>query len=149
MKYYQGKFTPRYPEKYVGDPTGIQARSSWEFRAMRWLDENSSILKWASEEMHVPYISPRDGRQHRYYPDFLIQYKTHAGEIKKAMLEVKPNAQINPPVYKGRKTQRFLTETLTYAVNQAKWAAAKRWCSDNGFDFILLDEYSLDIKKRK
>lgn len=149
MKYYQGRFIPKNPEKYVGDANNIIARSSWEFKLFKWLDENPTILKYASEEMFVPYISPKDGQIHRYFPDVLIQYKDKDGNIKKAMIEVKPDAQTRAPKFKGRQTQRFLNETITYAVNQAKWESAKKWCEKNKFDFWIFTEYELDIKKRK
>jgi len=147
-KYHQGKYQLRNPQKYVGDVNNVVYRSSWEIKAMNWLDLNPSILKWGSEELIIPYISPKDGQLHRYFPDFVMQYKTSKGEIKHAILEVKPNAQCMMPVKPKRQTQRYLTEVLTYAVNQAKWEAAKVWCGKKGWDFVILDEYHLGIKKR-
>jgi len=141
--YLSGKFTPKHLEKYSGDATQIQYRSSWEKKAMIWFDTNPSILQWASEEIVIPYISPLDNRPHRYFPDFAVKYKTKDGTIKKALVEVKPFAQCNPPKQQKRMSKRLITETTTYLVNQAKWNAAKEWCDKNQFDFIVLTEREL------
>lgn len=147
-RYHQGKFKPKYPEKYVGDVENIVYRSSWEVKAMMWLDQNSSILKWGSEELMIGYISPLDNRPHRYFPDFVMQYKTNSGEVAHAVIEVKPNAQCKMPKVPKKQTKRYLNEVTTYAVNQAKWAAATEWCNKKGWKFIVLDEFSLGISKR-
>ena len=72
---YSGRFKPKNPQKYAGDPSNIIYRSSWECRVMDWLDKNDDILSWGSEEIAIPYISPADGRSHRYYPDFIVKFK--------------------------------------------------------------------------
>jgi len=146
MKFYQGKYTPINPDKYVGDVTNIQYRSGWEKKAMIFFDTTPSILKWNSEEVVVPYISPVDGKAHRYFPDFLVQYQTKTGEIKKMMVEIKPLAQCNPPKQK-KQTKRMINEVATYLVNQAKWAAAELYCKKHGLEFKVLTERDLGITK--
>ena len=90
---YSGLFKPKHPEKYVGDPTNIVYRSSWEAKVMSWLDNNDSIITWASEELFIPYISPVDNRWHRYFPDFLVKFRTKDNKLSTMMLEVKPKKQ--------------------------------------------------------
>jgi hypothetical protein len=87
---YKGKFKPKFPRKYKGDPTNIIYRSLWERHCMVYFDQNPNILKWCSEEVIIPYKSPIDGRWHRYFPDFLIQVKTKEGNIDTILIEVKP-----------------------------------------------------------
>lgn len=111
---------------------------------MVFFDNNPSILKWSSEETVVPYISPVDNRPHRYFLDFTVMFKTRTGEIKRAIVEVKPAAQTKPPVNR-KKTQRYLEEVKTYSVNQAKWKYAKEWALDNGFEFMILTEKELGL----
>ena len=48
---YKGKFRPKNPQKYRGDPTKIIYRSLWERNCMRYFDENPNVLKWSSEEV--------------------------------------------------------------------------------------------------
>ena len=36
----QGKFRPKNPSKYKGDPTNIIYRSSWELTVFKYLDNN-------------------------------------------------------------------------------------------------------------
>ena len=72
---YKGRYIPKNPNKYKGDPTNIIYRSSWELKLMRYLDEHSDVVQWASEEFFIPYKSPIDGRYHRYFPDFWMKRK--------------------------------------------------------------------------
>ena len=65
--YQQGFYRPRNPQKYRGDPTQIFMRSSWERRFSTWADMNPSVVEWGSETVIIPYISPVDGRPHRYF----------------------------------------------------------------------------------
>ena len=37
---YKGKFIPRNTSKYLGDPTSIVYRSSYELKFMNWCDRN-------------------------------------------------------------------------------------------------------------
>lgn len=146
--YKQGFFKPRFPKKYIGDPTNIVYRSAWEKRVMQSLDENTMIIRWASEEVIIPYLSPVDGRYHRYFPDFYVEAK--AGDsIKKLLIEVKPQAQTQPPKSPNRKTKRYLTEVMTYGVNQAKWKAAREYCLDKGWEFQIITEADLFKKPTK
>lgn len=142
--FLQGKYTPKNPKKYVGDPKNIQFRSSWERKLMVFLDNSPSVLFWGSEELVIPYMSPVDKQIHRYFPDFIIKYKNKHGEIKNAVVEIKPHKETQPP--KGKRMTKFLAEEYkTYAVNTAKWTAAEDWCKRKGWDFIIMDEYSLGI----
>lgn len=143
---YKGRFSPKNPKKYRGDPTNIIYRSLWELRVMKYLDENTNIIEWASEEVIVPYISPVDNRYHRYFPDFIVKAKTPDGGNKTMMLEVKPKNQTVEPKVQTKKTKKYLTEVMTWGVNQAKWSAAKEYCLDRGWEFRIITEEHLGIK---
>ena len=142
---YSGRFIPKNPKKYVGDANNIISRSSWECKVMSWLDQNDSIISWASEECIVPYVSPVDGRKHRYFPDFIVKVKTKLGTFKTMMLEVKPKKQTIQPEPRKRVTKQYITEVTTYAVNQAKWKAATEFCLDRGWEFKLVTEDHLGL----
>jgi hypothetical protein len=142
---YSGLFKPKHPEKYVGDPTNIVYRSSWEAKVMSWLDNNDSIITWASEELFIPYISPVDNRWHRYFPDFLVKYRTKDNKLSTMMLEVKPKKQTAQPEPQKRKTKQFISEVKTWGVNQAKWKAANEYCLDRGWEFKLITEDHLGL----
>jgi hypothetical protein len=136
-------YKPSHPEKYLGNSNNIICRSSWERQFCRYCDVNPNIVKWASEEFSIPYISPVDGRPHRYYPDFLIEVKEKSGKLKKYVIEIKPKKQTQPPVKKKRVTKGFILEAKTYAVNQAKWKAAVDFCKDNLIEFKIITEDEL------
>ena len=100
---YKTKYIPENPTKYVGNPTKIVCRSMWERKMCKYLDNNTNVIRWASEEVVIPYLSPVDNKMHKYYPDFLTEIKTKDGGIKTFLIEVKPYKQTKPPVIKKRK----------------------------------------------
>ena len=143
---YKGKYKVRAPYKYKGDPTKVVYRSLWERKFMTYCDTNINIIEWGSEEMYVWYRSPIDNRPHRYFPDFYIKARESNGQIKKYIIEVKPQRQTKPPARPKRQTKGYLREAFEYAKNQAKWKAANEWCLDRGFEFKILTEKELGIK---
>lgn len=141
---YKGRFKPRNPEKYSGDYKNIIYRSSWECKVMSWLDKNPDIIKWASEELPIPYKSPIDGKFHRYFPDFIVKINNKNG-IRIMMIEVKPYKQTIPPKKRKILTERYIEEVNTYVINQAKWKAANEYCLDKGWTFSLMTEKELGL----
>jgi len=142
---YKGYYKPSYPEKYIGDPNNVIYRSLWERKFMYWVDHNQNILKWASEEIWIPYLSPLDQRVHRYFPDFYIKYKDSKGTIKESLIEVKPKRQVEGPKPQKRVTQKQMYEIKEFAKNQAKWKAAKEFCADRKWEFQILTEDNLGV----
>lgn len=142
--FHKRRFTPIFPEKYTGDPTIIIMRSSWETMFANWCDKNPSIIKWSSEETIIPYRCPTDNKVHRYFVDFKIKLNTD----KIYLVEVKPSKQTMPPVFPGKQTQRYLIESLTYIKNEAKWAAAKEYCKDRGWEFKIITEKELGLSPK-
>ena len=142
----KSKYTPIYPSKYQGNAKYIICRSSWERKFCQWCDMNNSIISWASEEFSIPYVSPKDNRVHKYYPDYLIKVKEKNDKIKTYVVEVKPYKQTMPPKTPKRKTKSYMTECVTYAVNQAKWKAAKEFCEDHRIEFKVVTEKELGIR---
>ena len=112
---------------------------------MTWLDKNPNIVSWASEEVAIPYLSPVDGRWHRYFPDFIVKVKNKDGKTKTMMLEVKPKKQTIQPEPQRRVTKRYITEVTTWGVNQSKWKAATEYCLDRGWEFKLITEDHLGL----
>jgi hypothetical protein len=141
---YKGWFTPKHRSKYKGDSENVVYRSSWELRVMKWLDENPSVIWWASEELIIKYRSPIDQKIHRYFPDFIVRLKQKNGTESIVVIEIKPHKQTIKPVQK-RKTNRFLQEAATYAVNQEKWRAADLFCKEHGWQFKVLTEKDIGI----
>jgi len=143
MAAYKGRFVPRNPEKYKGNPTNIVYRSSWELKFMGYLDKNPNVLQWASEEVAIPYRSPLDGKWHRYFPDFIVRMLDRDGKKVVKMIEIKPRSQSVPPEVRqnGQKiTKKYLREVATYGINSAKWEAAKEFCADRNWEFVVLTE---------
>ena len=87
---YQGRFKPKNPSKYMGDPTNIIYRSGWELKLMSFLDVQDNVIRWSSEEVVIPYRSPIDGKRHRYFPDFYVEQINTNNKIDKILIEVKP-----------------------------------------------------------
>jgi hypothetical protein len=145
-KYYQGRFHPQNPEKYIGDPSNIIYRSSWELKFMKWCDRTSAVLRYGSEEFSIPYWNPVKEKVCRYYPDFLIEVLENDGKKHKYLIEVKPKKSTLPPKPRSRTTKSYITEVQTYAVNQSKWQAAREFCKDNMIEFKVITEDELGLK---
>ena len=149
-KFKQGFFNPKNPEKWILSSKGItQGRcirymSSWELKVMRFLDENRSILKISSEPFAIPYISPKDNKEHRYFPDFIVKTKDSV-----FLVEVKPFSQTQKPKQPKRLMQksreRYIDEIHTYEINQAKWKAAQELCEAKNMKFLILTENEIRV----
>ena len=143
---YSGKYIPKNTNKYLGDPTNIWYRSLWERKVMVRLDENPMVIEWSNEEIVIPYVSPVDGKYHRYFPDFYVKVKDKEGSIQSYILEVKPAKQSKPPEKKKRVTKQYIQEVMTWGVNEAKWNAAVEYCKDRKWKFSVITENELGIK---
>lgn len=135
------KFIPKNPSKYIGDYRNIISRSGLETKFFLMCDNNPSIVKWNSEDVVIPYVSPLDNKPHRYFIDLYVE--NNKGE--KFLVEIKPYSQTLPPKKTAKKRQRtLLNEVQTYMVNDAKWQAAKSFAEKNGCKFVIMTER--DIK---
>ena len=144
---HHGKYFPRHPKKYKGNPTNIVYRSSWEKKFMNWCDLTESVSEWQSEEFFIPYRSPIDGRVHRYYPDFFVKYKDSHGKRRVLVIEVKPKKETKMPTTNPkRRTKSWAYSVRTYAIYQAKWKAAKEFCMDHNYEFKIMTDHELGIR---
>ena len=134
MKFAQGIYKVKNPEKYLGNKLP-RYRSSWEITFCQFCDNNPSIQEWASEPVQIPYRDPLTGRQTIYVPDFLIVYldKNHHKHVE--LIEIKPAAQmLKEKVGKNPYNQ------AQYVKNMAKWSAAGNWCKQKGIRFRVINE---------
>lgn len=136
---YSGKYIPKNRAKYSGDHNKIYYRSLWERQVFKFLDENSDVLAWNSEEVVIPYRCKTDNKIHRYFVDLKIQFKN--GQTY--LIEIKPKKQTIEPKVRSKKTRAYITEVLTYVKNQSKWEAASEYCSDRGWIFEVWTETTL------
>ena len=136
MKFAQGRFEMKNPEKYVGKKIPL-ARSSWEFVFMRMLDEHQGVEKWASERIQIPYRDPFTGKYTIYVPDFLIVYVDARQKQHTELVEVKPSAETT------MESARSYRDKLSVAINMAKWAAADAWARANNMRFRVITEYDI------
>lgn len=133
----QGVYTPKHPEKYIGN-NKPKFRSGWEMTFMMFLDNNDSILKWASESISIPYRNPITGKNSMYIPDFFVLYENKHGKQVAEIVEIKPKKQsiIESKVASAK-------DRMVVAVNHAKWAAAKAYCTKAGLVFRVITEHQL------
>jgi hypothetical protein len=145
-KYRQGIYKPINKKKYAGGSDPVY-RSSWELKFFKWADSNSRVLKWGSESIIVPYISPLDKKVHRYFVDNFIVFLNRDNKPTKYLIEIKPSGSVSRPTTTGSKKKTTLIyEQRTWVVNQAKWEAAKRWADRKGYEFLILTEKELGIR---
>ena len=140
----QGYFKPAFPEKYVGDPTQIIFRSSWEFKFLKWCDHSPTVIKYSSEPVGIPYYSPLDKRGHTYYIDFYVVTKDNEGKEQSWLIEIKPDKYTKPPTAPDRMTNKqtanYVYAAKQYIVNQAKFEAAKEFAAVRGLKFGIITE---------
>ena len=145
-KTYKSKYVPVNPHKYKGDIEQIICRSSWERKFCQYLDHVDEMVGWASEPFHIDYYSTAEKKARRYFPDFWVKIRHGSGKEEIILIEIKPNKERSPP--KTRNKKQLLTEMLTYKINQDKWAAAEIFCAEQGWTFLVMDEFNLGIVKR-
>lgn len=91
----------------------INYRSSWELSVAQYLDLDPAVLSYQYESLQIPYMYR--GKQHTYYPDFIVQYYGR----KNAVIEVK------------RKDKLGDLKVV------AKQKAVKVWCEANGYEYVF------------
>ena len=42
---------------------------------MNYCDKNENILEWGSEEVWIPYRSPKDNRIHEFFQTFILNIR--------------------------------------------------------------------------
>lgn len=144
---YKGKYTLKHPEKYIGDKDGITYRSGLELKFFNWCERDSNVLRWSSEPFPVPYrliMENEDGQKynkaHRYFFDALLKVRERSGKVSIWMVEIKPYKQTSAPKMPKRKTKYYLRECVEWKRNQAKWAAADKYCQKKGWEFKIITE---------
>jgi hypothetical protein len=151
-KYHQGYYKLVNPEKYMGDPTRIAFRSSWEARFCTYLDLNDKITKWNSEGITITYQDTL-GNFHRYFPDFYYECVNNSNpeKIDKVVVELKPYKETQPPQKPMKESikslQNFEYSLKTFMKNKLKWGAATEWCAKRGLQFIIITEKHLEKAK--
>ncbi len=121
----------------------FQYKSSLEETALKYCDQNPNIVKFSLEPFPIRYVSPKDNKVHRYYIDFFVEFAS--GD--KILIEVKPRSQTIEPKKPQKNTEKskrnYKKAQRTWAINSAKWDAAKEFCRQNNMRFTFLTEKEL------
>ena len=141
-KFASGTYTVENTSKYVGNKPPFY-RSSWELAFMRMCDAHPNILKWASENVKIPYQNPATGRYANYVPDFMIQYRDKNGVEHVELIEIKPS---NQTTMENARTGRNQMATV---INAAKWTSAQEWCERKGIKFKVINEDQIFKNNKK
>ncbi len=146
-EYRQGVYKPVNSTKYIG-AKNPRYLSSWELKFFKWCDRNPHVIKWSSESVCIPYISPVDGRMHRYFVDNTVHI-FEGDKTVKYLIEIKPSKQTRPPKQHGNKKRSTIVyEAAQWGVNQAKWKSAKDWADKNGYIFQIVTEKDFNLFTR-
>lgn len=129
----QGIVDPKSCHKYAdsckSDP--IIYRSGLELQFIQYCENNSNIVKWASEPIKIPYYSRLDQKECNYYPDYILENK----KGNKVIVEVKPYNQTLKP---DLTDNAWLKEQ--WIKNIDKWTAAKKFADEHDMKFIIVTE---------
>jgi len=118
---------PTFREGYViSNKNGgreMHYRSGMECEIYECLESIPEVIRYDVEPFKdgIPYISPNDAQQHKYFPDLSIQFAD--GHIE--VWEIKPASQTD------------------LEINRAKWESANKFCEARGWDFIVITEVGL------
>ena len=140
--FQQGTYTVMNQHKYAGKGAP-KFRSGWELAFMRFCDSNDHIITWSSESIQIPYRHPLTGKNTRYIPDFLIQYRNKNNQVVTELIEIKPKKQ---SIIESKANNR---DRAVVAVNYAKWDAAQKWCKRNGLVFRVVTEEDIFYQGKK
>ena len=141
-KFQQGEYLVENKQKYVGGKPPYY-RSSWELAFCRMCDSHPNIVKWASENIKIPYLNPLTGKHTVYVPDFMIQYIDKNGSEHVELIEIKPSTQTTMENARGKRDQ------ASVVLNAAKWTAAQEWCKRKGIRFKVINEDQIFQTKKK
>ena len=165
VKYHQGYYIPEHPEKWLTKE--IIYRSSWEFLFCKWVDQNPSVLKVASEPIGIKYLdptgnleycmkhnldmnNPQNWKPRTYYTDFWIEIAddTKPDGKKRIFIEIKPydQTQCPKPLTESaslKEHKAYNRAAQTFLVNQSKWTAARKYFEERGAEFMVITERTL------
>lgn len=168
VKFKQGYYHPKYPEKCVTQIN--EYRSSWEFLFCQWCDLNPNILHWGSEPIGIKYLDPagnleyclkhnlnpqdpHNWKMRTYYVDFWIEERDAVtGELKRTFIEIKPYHETVPPTpIQGnaslKEHKAFNKAATTWLTNSAKWETARKVFGERGCGFRVVTEKELKALK--
>lgn len=114
----------------------VQYKSSLELKTFKYCDHNPKIAEWSLEPFHIPYVSPVDGKKHRYFPDVWLRFTNGVTFI----VEIKPFNETKLP---RKNDKRYGHKMNTYLINQAKWESAKNFAMAKNSNFMVLTEKTL------
>lgn len=121
----------------------IEYKSSLEQISFRYCDMNKFVKSYSVEPFAIKYLKPTTGRVHRYFIDLFIEFQNG----QKFLVEIKSFNETIEPKMPSKKTQKaifnYQKAIQTFAINTAKWNAAKKFAEQNNFKFIILTEREL------
>lgn len=103
----------------------FEYRSGMECDFFECLEADLDITYFSYESLKIPYF--HKGAWHNYIPDLKVTFADNSIEI----WEIKPANQTH------------------YEQNKAKWVAANNYCSNLGWNFVVLTEVGLGKLKSK
>ena len=104
-------------------------RSGLEYQFICFCENNPKIKRWASEPIGIKYSCRLDGKEHDYYPDYVIE----TSDGSKIIIEVKPYSQTIKPSDADSKWAKE-----SWIKNCDKWKAADQFAKDNNAKFISI-----------
>lgn len=134
-RYNQGYISPIACKKLFESEKNkpIIYRSSWEKKFIYWCESCKKVKNWGSECTCINYYNPVDRKNHRYFPDFVVEMVD--GTI--LIVEIKPYNQTCVPSAENSWASR------TFAINSAKWSTLKQICEERSYKFCILTEKTI------
>jgi len=161
--YHIADFRPflKHPEKYVNvGNKPLVARSGLEMKCFSKIDQLTSVVKWSSENVVIPYQKPiflneTDSSvigtdQHKYYIDLWVCWKSETGGVVEMLVEIKPKSMCHPPKIpvNGNKKSwlNYHSSNRQYLINKYKWVESVNLCrkmtasGNRSISFVIMTE---------
>lgn len=143
----KGVFNVSESKKYVASDSGeCVYRSSYEWRFMKWCENNPNVKNWTSEPFSVPYLDLSNPNKTRnYWIDFVVWMNDGSC----LWVEVKPFTQVQAANNFGKQYREyeksqdklaFANYHKTEAMNYSKWTHAEKYARDKNAKFMVITE---------
>jgi len=117
-----------YPCRTMNRPMMTESRAEAYFVCL--CDYEHEVIAIEEQPETIRYQIDGRGRWYRYTPDFRVIRRKSNGATQVQIVEVKPEALVDTPP------------------NRRKWAAAREWCLERGFVFLIVTREEILVGRR-
>ena len=112
---------------------------------MYYCDHTEKVVEWSSEEIAIPYRSPKDNRYHLYFPDFYMKVRNTNGSIQSYLVESEPKAQVEGPQSSSKEDQTIPNGGRDLCHQPSEMGSSERILQGQLWQFKIITERELKV----